>query len=76
MLFKQPFAGATQFQASVIDNQMKLIRSNPRRFANRQSTRPSAQRRMIGNRQVDLQQPHDRTDQAFALTQGQSKHGA
>ena len=29
MLFKQPFAGAAQFQTSAIDNQMKLVRSNP-----------------------------------------------
>ena len=49
---------------------------NPREVANRQSTRSPAQRRMIGNRQVDLQHFHDRSDQAFALAKRQSKHGA
>jgi hypothetical protein len=76
MLFKQPFAGAAQFQSGAIDDQVKFARSNPRRLVNRQSTRPPAQRRMIGNRQVDLQHFHDRSDQAFALAQRQSKHGA
>ena len=33
MFFKQPFARAAQLQSGAIDNQMKLIRSNPRRFA-------------------------------------------
>jgi len=32
--------------------------------------------RMIGNRQVDLQHFHDRSDQAFAPAKRQSKHGA
>jgi hypothetical protein len=32
--------------------------------------------RMIGNRQVDLQHFHDKSDQTFALAKRQSKHGA
>jgi len=67
MFLKQPFADAAQFQSGAIDDQVKFARSNPRRFANRRSTRPRAQRRMIWNRQIDLQQPHDRFDQSFAL---------
>jgi hypothetical protein len=76
MFFKQPFTGAAQFQSGATDNQVKFARSNPRWIANRQSARPPAQSRMIGNRQVDLQHIHDRSDQAFALAKRQSKHGA
>src|SRR5450631_1302160 len=59
MFFKQPFAGPAQFQSRTVDDQVKFARSNPREVANRQSTRSPAQRRMIGNRQVDLQHFHD-----------------
>ena len=61
---------------SAVDDQVKFAGSNPREVANRQSTRSPAQRRMIGNRQVDLQHFHDRSDQAFALAKRQSKYGA
>ena len=76
MRFKQPFAGAAQFQSGAVDDQVKFVRSNPRRVENSQSTRPPAQPRMIWNRQVDLQHSHNRSDQAFALAKRQSKHGA
>jgi len=59
MLFKQPFARAAQLQPRAIDNQVQFAGSNSRRIANRQSTRPPAQRRMIGNRQIDIQHAHD-----------------
>ena len=47
---------------------------HPRPFGNRQSARPSAQRRMIRDGQVDLQHSHDRANQPFGLAQRQSKH--
>ncbi len=74
MLFEQPFAGSAQFQPRADNDQVQVARSNPRPFGNRQSARPSAQRRMIRDGQVDLQHSHDRANQPFALAQRQSKH--
>ena len=34
MFFKQPFAGAAQFQSGAVDDQVKFARSNPREVAN------------------------------------------
>lgn len=48
MFFEQPFAGSAQFQPGAVNNQLQVARSNPRPFGNRQSARPSAQRRMTG----------------------------
>src|SRR5271157_32457 len=74
MFFEQPFAGSAQLQPRAVNDQVQVARSNPRPFGNRQSTRPSAQRRMIRDGQVDLQHSHDRANQPFALAQRQSKH--
>jgi hypothetical protein len=74
MLFKQPFARATQLQPGAVDDQVQLARFNSRPFVNRQSTRPPAQRRMIGNGEINRQHLHDRADQSLALTESPSKH--
>ena len=74
MFFEQPFAGSAQFQPGAVNDQVQVARSNPRPFGNRQSARPSAQRRMIRDGRVDLQHSHDRANQPFALAQRQSKH--
>src|SRR5208282_4919563 len=63
-----------KFQPRAVNDQVQVARSNPRPFGNRQSARPSAQRRMIRDGQVDLQHSHDRANQPFALAQRQSKH--
>jgi hypothetical protein len=67
VFFKQPFTRAAQFQSGAIDDQVKVASPVSPGHLNRQSTCPPAQRRMIGNGQVDLQQPHDRANQPFAL---------
>ena len=59
MLFKQPFARAAQLQPRAIDNQVQFVGPNSPVAVNRQSGRSPAQRRMIGNRQIDIQQAHD-----------------
>jgi len=64
------------FSPVLVDDQVSSPVPIRARFANRQSTRSPAQRPMIGNRQVDLQHFHDRSDQAFALAKRQSKYGA
>ena len=74
VLFKQPFASAAQFQSSAIDDQVKIAGLVSPALLNWQSTRPSAQRRMIRNGRVDLQHSHDRASQPFALAKRQSKH--
>ena len=74
VFFEQPFAGSAQFQPRAVNDQVQVARSNPRPFGNRQSARPSAQRRMIRDGQVDLQHSHDRANQPFGLAQRQSKH--
>jgi hypothetical protein len=76
MFFKEPFAGTTQFRPSVVDVQGKFARSNSRGVANRLPTRPPAQRRMIGSRQVELSHFHDKSDQFFALAMRLSKRRA
>jgi hypothetical protein len=59
MLFKQPFARATQLQPRAIDNQVQFTGSISPVGMNRQTGRTPAQRRMIGNRQIDIQHAHD-----------------
>jgi len=63
VFFEKPFAGAAKFQSRAIDDQMQFACSGNRAALNRQPTRSAAQRRMVWNRKVDLQQPHDRADQ-------------
>jgi len=48
MLFKQPFARATQLQPRAIDNQVQFAGSISLVGMNRQTGRTPAQRRMIG----------------------------
>src|SRR5208283_742821 len=72
--FQQRPGHPPQFQPRAVNDQVQVARSNPRPFGNRQSARPSAQRRMIRDGQVDLQHSHDRAHQAFGLAQRQSKH--
>ena len=59
MLFKQPFARAAQLQPRAIDNQVQFAGSNSPVTMNRQTGPSPAQRRMIGNRQIDIQHAHD-----------------
>ena len=59
MLFKQPFARAARLQPRAIDNQVQFAGSNSPVTMNRQTGRSPAQRRMIGNRQIDIQHAHD-----------------
>ena len=49
MLFKQPFARATQLQPRAIDNQVQFAGSNSPAAVNRQTGRTPPQRRMIWN---------------------------
>ena len=56
VLFKQPFAGAAQLQPRAIHNQVQFVGSISPVVVNRQTGRTPAQRRMIGNRQIDIQQ--------------------
>ena len=68
VLFKQPFIRSAQLQPGAVDDQMKLAHSSSPAGLNRQSTRPPAERRMIGDRQIDPQHSQDRANQPFALT--------
>ncbi len=58
MLFKQPFARAAQLQPRAINNQVQFAGSISAVAVNRQTGRTPAQRRMIGNRQIDIQHAH------------------
>jgi len=50
-LLKQPFAGAAKLQSGAVDDQVKRARPlNLRQFVNLQPVRPSAERRVVGNR--------------------------
>ena len=74
MFFKQPFARSAQLQPRAVDDQVKVARFRSPVGLSRQSARPPAQRRMIGDGQVDFQHSHDRANQPFALAERQSKH--
>jgi hypothetical protein len=74
MLFKQPFARATQLQPGAVDDQVQVARFNSRPLVNRQSARPPTERRMVGNGQINRQHLHDRGDQSLALTESQPKN--
>jgi hypothetical protein len=76
MLFEQPFSGAARFQDCAVDDQMERVRGGARLLQDLQSAGPAAERCVIGNGQVNLQQLHDRTDQAFGLTQSQAEYSA
>jgi hypothetical protein len=69
VFFSKPFARTTKLQSRAVDDQMQLTCSRAWDVLNRQATSPTAERRMIGNRKIDLEQSHDRADQPFALTQ-------
>ena len=76
MFLKQPFARTAQFQSRAIDNQVKRARrSRSLRLVDLQPTSPTAERRMIWNRQVDVQHSHNRTDQPLTLAQSQPENG-
>jgi len=74
MFFKQPFARSAQLQPRAVGDQVKAARFRSPVGLNRQSARPPAQRRMIGDGQIDFQHSHDRANQPFALAERQSKH--
>ncbi len=69
VFFKQSFARSTKLQSRAVDDQMQFACSRTWQVLNRHPTSPAAERRMIGNGKIDLQQFHDRADQPFALTQ-------
>ena len=53
------FARAAQLQPRAIDNQVQFVGSISPVGVNRQTGPSPAQRRMIGNRQIDIQHAHD-----------------
>src|SRR3954463_7169966 len=76
VLLDQPLARAAQLQARAVHQQVhrlgSAVRPRPRHL---QGLGPAAQGGMVGNRESETEQAHDRADQAFGLAQRQAEYG-
>ena len=70
MFLDPPLARTAELQAGAVDEQVKRAADLQVRLHN-QGSRPAAQGRMIGHRQVEAEQLQERADQPLCLPQTQ-----
>jgi hypothetical protein len=75
-LLIQPFALAIDLQTSTVDEEMELFVTTNRPWQNGQPAPSAAQCRMVGNRNIDVEQSRNRSQQSFSLTQRLVEHQA
>jgi hypothetical protein len=70
----QPLAGSTELQACAVHQQVNRPSGASTWYWHLQRLGAAAQGRMIRDSEINAQEPQDRADQAFGLTQCQPEH--
>ena len=75
-LLIQPFALAIDLQTSTVDEEMEWFVTTNRPWQNGQPAPSAAQCRVVGNRNIDVEQSRNRSQQSFSLTKRLVEHQA
>jgi len=75
MFLMQPFARATELEARAVHQQVHGFRAGAEAWLRHlQRLRPAAKRAVVGDGEIEPEQPYDGADQALCLAQSQPKY--